>query len=75
MLNDKIETAEIADAELDAISGGLGLAAEGGVAGVAGGVAVSVEGLPVDGLPGLGDVTGVVGGVTNTVTGLTGGVL
>jgi hypothetical protein len=75
MLNDKIETAEIADAELDAISGGLGLAAEGGVAGVTGGAALNVEGLPLDSLPGVGDVTGVVGGLTGTVTGLTGGVL
>lgn len=66
MLNDKIETAEIADAELDAISGGVGVAAEGGVAGVTGGLAVGVEGLP-----NVGEVAGLA---TSTVSGLTGGV-
>lgn len=74
MLNDKIETAEIADAELDAISGGLGIAAEGGAAGVTGGLAVGVEGLPaVSDLTGT--VSGLTGGLTGTATGLTGGVL
>jgi hypothetical protein len=70
MLNDKIETAEIADADLDAISGGVGVAAEGGVAGITGGVSAGVEGLPLDAvqLPAVSDVTG-------TVTGLTGGLL
>lgn len=73
-MNDKIETAEIADAELDAISGGVGIAAEGGVAGVTGGVAVGVEGLPaVSDVTGT--VTGLASGVTGTATGLAGGVL
>jgi hypothetical protein len=74
MQNDKIETAEIADTELDAISGGVGVSAEGvaGVAGVnvGGGVSAGVEGLPLDAVqvPGVSDVTG-------TVSGLTGGLL
>lgn len=72
MLNDKIETAEIADAELDAVSGGVGVAAETGVAGVNLGGAVSADlgGLPLDAVqvPAVSDVTG-------TVSGLTGGLL
>ncbi|MDT0379173.1 type A2 lantipeptide [Streptomyces sp. RKND-216] len=74
MLNDKIETAEIADAELDQVSGGVGVAAEGvvGVAGteLGGGVSAGVDGLGLDALP----VPGL-DGVTGTVSGLTGGLV
>jgi hypothetical protein len=75
MRNDKIETAEISDAELDNVSGGTaGVSVQGGVGPLAGGAQVGVEGVGLDGV-GLGTVTSAlpqVSGVTNTVTGLAG---
>ncbi|MFC3572216.1 type A2 lantipeptide [Streptomyces yaanensis] len=66
----QVETAEISDAELDAVSGGLSLNAVGTVTGLVDGVA------PVSGLVGtvVGTVEGVTGlntaPVTNLVAGL-----
>ncbi|WP_206323011.1 type A2 lantipeptide [Streptomyces sp. HNM0575] len=57
----QIETAEISDADLDGVSGGVGASLPGGLAGVdvtptAGGVAASVS----SGAPGLGGVNGTL---------------
>lgn len=62
----QVETRELADGDLDNISGGVG-------------VGVGIDGLglddliaPISNVLPVGQVTGLVGGVTNTVTGLTG---
>lgn len=72
MRNDipQIETREIADTDLDAISGGVGIAAEGvgSIAGqsVGGGAALGVESAAVD------SVAGTATGALGTVTGMAG---
>lgn len=65
----QVETAEISDAELDAVSGGLQLNAVGTVTGLVDGVA------PVSGLVNtvVGTVEGVTGLNTAPVTGLVSG--
>ncbi|GAA3861466.1 type A2 lantipeptide [Streptomyces sp. NPDC003631] len=65
----QVETAEISDAELDAVSGGLQLNAVGTVTGLVDGVA------PVSGLVGtaVGTVEGVTGLNTSPVTQLVAG--
>jgi hypothetical protein len=66
----QVETAEIADSDLDSISGGVGVSggfsAGVGVDGVADLVSTATNALP------LGQVTGLVSGATSTLTGLTG---
>ena len=68
----QVETAEIADSDLDSISGGVGLS--GGVS-FSGGVGVDgvsdLVSTATNLLP-LGTVTGLVSGATGTLTGLTG---
>lgn len=75
MRNDKIETAEISDAELDNVSGGTaGVSVQGGAGPVAAGAQVGVDGVGLNGV-GLDTVTSAlpqVGGVTDTVSGVTG---
>lgn len=66
----QVETAEIADSDLDTISGGVGLSAGVGVDGLTDIVSSATNGLPL-GLP-LGEVTGLVSSATGTLTGLTG---
>ncbi|MEW1865623.1 type A2 lantipeptide [Streptomyces sp. NBC_00669] len=62
----QVETRELADGDLDNISGGVGVAL--GIDGLGLGdlVAPVTDALPV------GQVTGLVGGATNTLSGITG---
>lgn len=68
-LHPRVETAEISDADLDNVSGGLALNAVGTVTGLVDGVA------PVSGIVGtaIGTVEGVTGLNTAPVTGLVAG--
>ena len=66
----QVETAEIADSDLDSISGGVGVSggfsAGVGVDGLSDLVSTASSILPI------GQVTGLVSGATGTLTGLTG---
>ncbi|SEG83454.1 hypothetical protein SAMN05216223_11482 [Actinacidiphila yanglinensis] len=62
----QVETRELADGDLDNISGGLGVGVDLNGLGLDSLLAPVANALPV------GEVTGLVGGATNTLTGLTG---
>lgn len=72
MRNDKIETAEISDAELDNVSGGTaGVSIQGGAGPVAGGAQLGVQGVGLEGV-GLDTVTSAlpqVPGISGSVSG------
>jgi hypothetical protein len=69
----QIETAEISDADLDGVSGGVGASLPGGLAGVdvtpgPGGVAASVS----SGVPGLGGLNGTINAGMPAIEGASG---
>lgn len=72
-MRDQIETAELADADLDNVSGGLGASLPMGLAGVdvtpgPGGVAASVSG----GIPGVGGINGTLNAGVPAIEGASG---
>jgi hypothetical protein len=76
MRNDftQVETAEIADSELDAVAGGIGVSGAFAVHANADDLTSGISGL-TSGVTGLLPNTSVASPVLSTVTGLTGGLL